>query len=73
MTTPASDLVVRSGQVVTDGAKRSSGDSSMKGYKGLLKIDRAAAREKDDLIIKTPPTARGWPEVLGEPMPPVNS
>jgi uncharacterized protein len=46
------DLVVRNGKVVTDGAKRSSGDSSMKGYKGLLKSDRSTAREKADLIIK---------------------
>ena len=46
------DLVVRNGKVVTDGAKRSSGDSSIKGYKGLLKTDRTAAREKADLIIK---------------------
>lgn len=46
------DLVVRNGKVVTDGAKRSSGDSSMKGYKGRLKTDRTTAREKADLIIK---------------------
>lgn len=46
------DLVVRNGKVVTDGAKRSSGDSAIKGYKGLLKTESAAAREKADLIIK---------------------
>jgi len=46
------DLIVRNGKVVTDGAKRSGGDSSIKGYKGLLKTDSAAAREKADLIIK---------------------
>jgi DUF2075 family protein/SOS-response transcriptional repressor LexA/DNA replication protein DnaC len=46
------DLVVRDGKVVTDGAKRSRGDSSIKGYKGLLKKDRAAAQAKADLIIK---------------------
>jgi DUF2075 family protein/SOS-response transcriptional repressor LexA len=46
------DLIVRNGKVVTNGAKRSGGDSSIKGYKGLLKIDPAAAREKADLIIK---------------------
>jgi SOS-response transcriptional repressor LexA len=46
------DLVVRKGKVITDGAKRSSGDSSIKGYKGLLKTDSAAAGEKADLIIK---------------------
>jgi hypothetical protein len=46
------DLVVRNGKVVTDGAKRSGGDASMKGYKGLLKSDCAAAKQKADLIIK---------------------
>jgi uncharacterized protein len=46
------DLVVRKGKVVTDGSKRSGGDSSIKGYKGLLRADPAAAREKADLIIK---------------------
>ena len=46
------DLVVRDGKIVTDGAKRSNGDSSIKGYKGLLKTERAAARKKADLIIK---------------------
>jgi DUF2075 family protein len=46
------DLVVRDGVVVTDGAKRSGGDSSIKGYKGLLKKEPANAREKADLIIK---------------------
>ena len=46
------DLVVRNGVVVTDGAKRSAGDSSIKGYKGLLKKKPSTAREKADLIIK---------------------
>jgi DUF2075 family protein len=46
------DLVVRDGKVVTDGSKRSGGDSSIKGYKGLLKTDKAAAKSKADLIIK---------------------
>lgn len=46
------DLVVRNGVVVTDGAKRSRGDSSIKGYKGLLKTARAEAQEKADLLIK---------------------
>lgn len=46
------DLIVLNGKVVTDGAKRSGGDSSIKGYKGLLQTDSAAAREKADLIIK---------------------
>jgi len=46
------DLVVRNGVVVTNGAKRSRDDSSIKGYKGLLKTNSVAAREKADLIIK---------------------
>jgi len=46
------DLVVRDGVVVTDGAKRSRGDSSIKGYKGLLKTARAEAQQKADLLIK---------------------
>ena len=46
------DLVVRNGKVITDAAKRSSGDSSIKGYKGLLKTNPADAHEKADLIIK---------------------
>jgi DUF2075 family protein/SOS-response transcriptional repressor LexA len=46
------DLIVSDGKVVTDAAKRSGGDSSIKGYKALLKTDRDAAREKADLIIK---------------------
>jgi DUF2075 family protein/SOS-response transcriptional repressor LexA len=46
------DLVVRNGKVITDAAKRSSGDSSIKGYKGLLKTNRAHAKAKADLIIK---------------------
>ncbi len=46
------DLVVRNGVVITDGAKRSSGDSSIKGYKGLLKSDLITARKTADLIIK---------------------
>ena len=46
------DLFVRDGKVTTDGAKRSKNDSSMKGYKGLLKKNPIAAREKADRIIK---------------------
>jgi len=45
-------LVVHNGVVATDAAKRSSGDSSIKGDKGLLKTARAEAQEKADLIIK---------------------
>ena len=46
------DLIVRDGKVVTDGAQRSKSDSSIKGYKGMLKTDPDAARKKADLIIK---------------------
>jgi DUF2075 family protein len=46
------DLVVRDGKVVTDAAERSRGDSSIKGYIGMLATNRATAREKADLIIK---------------------
>ena len=46
------DLIVRDGKVVTEGAKRSKQDSSIKGYKGMLKTDHRIARKKADLIIK---------------------
>ncbi len=46
------DLIVRNGVMITDAAKRSSGDASIRGYKGLLKEDGEAAKEKADRIIK---------------------
>jgi DUF2075 family protein len=46
------DLVVRDGKVITDGTKRSKTDKSLNGYKGLLKKQPFAAREKAALIIK---------------------
>jgi DUF2075 family protein len=46
------DLVVRNGMVVTDGAKRSTSDASIKGYKGLLKLNHVEAKAKADIIIK---------------------
>ena len=46
------DLVVRDGVIITDGAKRSKNDSSIKGYKKMLRADRSAALDKADLIIK---------------------
>ena len=46
------DLIVRDGKVITDAAKRSSGDASIRGYKTLLKKEPDAAREKADRIIK---------------------
>jgi uncharacterized protein len=46
------DLMVRDGQVITDATARSKNDSSIKGYKTLLKSDPTAARQKADEIIK---------------------
>lgn len=46
------DLIVRNDKVVTEGAERSKHDSSIKGYKGMLKTDPDTARKKADLIIK---------------------
>lgn len=46
------DLIVRDGQIITDGAKRSRHDRSMFGYKKLFKEDPEAARAKADRLIK---------------------
>jgi uncharacterized protein len=46
------DLVVRDGVVVTDGSKRSAGDASIKGYKGLLRKNRAEAEARAGAIIR---------------------
>lgn len=46
------DLIVRDGKIITDGAKRSNNDASIKGYKGMLKTEAEEARAKADLIIK---------------------
>lgn len=46
------DLIVRDGKVITDGGKRAKTDKSLNGFKGLLKKDPIAAREKADRIIK---------------------
>lgn len=46
------DLIVRDGKIITDGAKRSKNDASIKGYKGMLKDEAEEARAKADLIIK---------------------
>src|SRR5690606_17878057 len=46
------DLVVRDGCVVTDAGKRSGMDRSVRGYKTLLKRDRATALKTADEIIK---------------------
>lgn len=46
------DLLVRDGQVVTDGFARSSNDSTIRGFKGMYKADRVGAVRAADAIIK---------------------
>jgi len=46
------DLIVRNGEVITDPSKRATTDSSIKGYKTMLKKDPEAANKKADSIIK---------------------
>ena len=46
------DLVVRDGKVKTDAGKRASRDSSVRGYKGMLKSDPERARAMADRIVK---------------------
>lgn len=46
------DLVVRGGEVVTNAGKRSRQDSSVKGYKSLLKSNPDLAKSKADAIIR---------------------
>jgi len=46
------DLIVRDGEVVTDAAKRSAMDASIRGFKKLLKENPKAAKNKADTIIK---------------------
>ncbi len=46
------DLIVRNGKVLTNAAERSVMDSSIRGYKKLLRVDRMAALEKAESIIK---------------------
>ena len=46
------DLIVRNGQVITDASKRASSDSSVRGYKRLVKTDPGKAKKQLDLIIK---------------------
>jgi DUF2075 family protein/DNA-binding XRE family transcriptional regulator len=46
------DLVVRDGDVITDAAKRSKQDQSVRGYKGWLKREPEAARAAADRVIK---------------------
>lgn len=46
------DLIVRNGQIITDASKRASSDSSVKGYKRILKENPTQAKEMIDLVIK---------------------
>jgi len=46
------DMIFKDEQIITDGLKRSKNDSSIKGYKAMLKINHAEAVRKADLIIK---------------------
>ena len=46
------DLIVRNGKIFTDAAQRSKMDSSVKGYKKLLKESTDVAKLRADLIIK---------------------
>lgn len=46
------DFVIRDGVAVTDAAKRARTDSSVKGYRSLLKSNPSEARKKADAIIK---------------------
>lgn len=46
------DLVVRNGEIITNGLNRSSADQSLKGFKTLLKTNKDLALEEADTIIK---------------------
>ncbi|MEI7629221.1 MAG: DUF2075 domain-containing protein [Bacteroidota bacterium] len=46
------DLVVRNGKIITDPSKRASSDSSVKGYKRLMKEKPVETKEMIDLVIK---------------------
>ena len=46
------DLIVRDGHIITDAAKRSRNDSSVRGYKTLLKNNPDEALARADTIIK---------------------
>lgn len=46
------DLIIRKGEIITDAAQRSKMDSSVRGYKKLLKENPKIARQRADLIIK---------------------
>ncbi len=46
------DFVVRNGEVITDANERSKNDTSVRGYKQLLRSNPEAAKKKADKIIK---------------------
>ena len=46
------DLIVRNGKIITDAAKRASEDSSVRGYKKMMKENPSATLAKLDTIIK---------------------
>lgn len=46
------DFIIRNGKVVTDGAKRSKNDRSIRGFKTMLKNDPHQAESQADEIIK---------------------
>jgi len=46
------DLIVRNGKVITDASKRASEDSSVRGYKKLMRENPEAAKSLVDKIIK---------------------
>ena len=46
------DLVVRNGKIIADPSKRASSDSSVKGYKRLMKEKPIETKEMIDLVIK---------------------
>ncbi|MCK9404117.1 MAG: DUF2075 domain-containing protein [Chitinophagaceae bacterium] len=46
------DLVIRNGMVITDASKRASSDSSVKGYKRLLRENPDETKSMLDLVIK---------------------
>ena len=46
------DLIVRNGEIITDATQRSKMDSSVRGYKKMLKKSPEAARKRVDKIIK---------------------
>jgi len=46
------DLIVRNGKIITDATKRASSDTSVRGYKKMLKEDPERAQALGDAIVK---------------------